>query len=154
VVLAVAVLMVPASMVAAGVVRVSRRRRRVCGAGLCLRGAGCRYALATATRVGATSHDSAATQEPDGRLSPDHQVARADEPLAQAAAAAGRIAAEHAERQARAEYTARADREAQAQREPTLERQAQCDVEIELQVNRYWPCVAKTVPVSVGAASR
>ena len=77
-------------------------------------------------------HDSAAAQEPDGRLSPDHQVARADELLAQAAAAAGRIAAEHAERQARAEYIARADREAQAQREPTLETQAQYDVEMEL----------------------
>jgi AAA domain/TrwC relaxase len=77
-------------------------------------------------------YDSAAAQEPDGRLSPDHQVARADELLAQAAAAAGRIAAEHAERQARAEYTARADREAQAQWEPTLERQAQYDVEMEL----------------------
>jgi hypothetical protein len=77
-------------------------------------------------------HDSAAAQEPDGRLSPDHQVARADELLAQAAAAAGRIAAERAERQARAEYIARADREAQAQREPTLETQAHYDVEMEL----------------------
>ena len=77
-------------------------------------------------------HDSAAAQEPDGRLSPDHQVARADELLAQAAAAAGRIAAEHAERQARAEYIASADREAQARREPTLETQAHYDVEMEL----------------------
>ena len=77
-------------------------------------------------------HASAATQEPDGRLSPDHQVARADELLAPAAAAAGRIVAEHAERQARADYAARADRETQAQQEPTLETQAQCEVEMEL----------------------
>jgi len=77
-------------------------------------------------------HDSAAAQEPDGRPSPDHQAARADELLAQAAAAAGRIAAEHAEREARSEYTARLEREAQTQPEPTLERQAQYDVEMEL----------------------
>ena len=77
-------------------------------------------------------HDSAAAQEPDGRPSPDHQAARADELLAQAAAAAGRIAAEHAEPEARSEYTARLEREAQTQPEPTLESQAQWDVEMEL----------------------
>ena len=59
-------------------------------------------------------------------------MARADELLAQAAAAAGRIAAEHAERKARAEYTACIEREAHAQPERTLETQAQYDVEMEL----------------------
>ena len=77
-------------------------------------------------------NDSATAHEPDGRPSPDHQVARVNEMLAQAAAAAGRIAAEHAERKARAEYTARIEQEAHAQPERTLEAQAQYDVEMEL----------------------
>jgi hypothetical protein len=77
-------------------------------------------------------NDSAAAYEPDAQPSADHQVARADELLAQAAAAAGRIAAEHAEREARAKYTARVEPEAQAQPEPSLVTQARCDVEMEL----------------------
>jgi hypothetical protein len=65
-------------------------------------------------------------------LGSDHQVSRLDELLAQAADVAERIAADHAEREARVEFDARLEREAQAQPEPTLETQAQYDVEMEL----------------------
>ena len=77
-------------------------------------------------------NDSAAAPEPDGRPSPENQAARLDELLAQAAAAAGRVVAERAEQEGRAEYTARAERETQAQPEPSLETQARYDAEMEL----------------------
>jgi hypothetical protein len=80
----------------------------------------------------APQNESAAAREPDGLPVADHQAVRLDELLAHAAAAAGRIAADHAERAARAEYAARVEREAQAQPEPALEVQDQYDVEIEL----------------------
>jgi hypothetical protein len=76
--------------------------------------------------------NSAAAREPDSQLGSDHQTPRLDELLTQTAEAAGRIAADNNERQARAEFTARLEREAQAQPEPTSQTQAQYDVEMEL----------------------
>ena len=62
----------------------------------------------------------------------NHQAARLDELLTHAAAAAERLAADHAERETRAGYAARAEREAQVQPEPTQEVQGQYDMEMEL----------------------
>jgi hypothetical protein len=73
-----------------------------------------------------------AAPEPHVRSGSDRQLAQIDRLLAQAAAAAGRVVGEHAERESRAEYTARAERGAQAQSVPALETRAQYDAEMEL----------------------
>ena len=67
-----------------------------------------------------------------GASGANHQAARLDELLICAAAAAGRIAADRAGREARAGYAARVGREAQVRPEPALEVQSQYDAEMEL----------------------
>ena len=64
----------------------------------------------------------------------EHQTAvtQIDQLIARAGVAAGRIADEHAEREARGEYTARVERETQAQPGHTPKTQPQYDAEMEL----------------------
>jgi hypothetical protein len=68
----------------------------------------------------------------DGRPGPDDQTARLDQPLAQAAEAAGRFTADKAGREARAQYAARLGREAHAGPERALQAEASYEAEIEL----------------------
>lgn len=77
-------------------------------------------------------NNSSGTRDPDGQLASDRQTPRLDELLGHAAEAARHIAADNAERKARADFTARLEREAQAQPEPISQREAQYDVEMEL----------------------
>jgi hypothetical protein len=72
-----------------------------------------------------------AEAERDGRSSPDHQASRLDELLAQANAAARRIAALRTDRESRAEYAARIEREACGQLERSQTAQAQYEAEME-----------------------
>ena len=67
-----------------------------------------------------------------GAADANHQAARLDELVTHAATAAGRLAADHAERDTRAGYAARVEREAQVQPEPALQVQGQHDAEMEL----------------------
>ena len=74
-------------------------------------------------------------QDPQASLAtdmePDGPVVRLGELLGQAAEAAERLAADHAEQQARAEYATRIEREALAEPEPTLQAQARDQAEAE-----------------------
>ena len=67
--------------------------------------------------------------EPDSH---DGRAARLDELQTRAAAAAARIAADNAERDARAEYAARIDRQAQAEPDTAPQAETLPDAEIEL----------------------
>ncbi|MGH3285026.1 MAG: AAA family ATPase [Streptosporangiaceae bacterium] len=74
------------------------------------------------------------TEEPAPQHEPDDRTARLDTLRARADQAAHRIAADHAEREVRAQYTARLERQAHAQAEPAAERQTEVwdGIEIEL----------------------
>jgi hypothetical protein len=67
-----------------------------------------------------------------GQSGSDDQMARLDELLAQATAAAGRFTKEKADWETRAEYAARLEREAHAEPERTLQTEASYEAEIEL----------------------
>ena len=67
--------------------------------------------------------------EPDGN---DERAARLDELQTRAAAAAARVAADNAERNARAEYAARIERQAHAEAEATPQAETLPDAELEL----------------------
>ena len=73
-----------------------------------------------------------AAPDTDAQLGPHCEATQLDELLAKASEAAGRIAADRAECEARTDCIARIQREARAQPEPILESQAKCDMEIEL----------------------
>jgi hypothetical protein len=63
---------------------------------------------------------------------PEWQPAPIDNLLGQAANAAGRMAADHADWKARAEYAARIEREAQAEPEPSRQLEIPYEAEIEI----------------------
>jgi hypothetical protein len=69
--------------------------------------------------------------EADSHPGPDDQTTTLDKLLAQTAAAAKRLTAEKADRQARAQYAARLEREAHAEPEHTVPAQASYEAEIE-----------------------
>jgi hypothetical protein len=87
-------------------------------------------------------HESGPVREPesspgsdpqaDGQPGPDGQTARLGELRAQVTAAAGRLTAEKADREARAGYAARLGREAHAEPERTLQAEDPYEAEIEL----------------------
>ena len=60
---------------------------------------------------------------------PGGQAARLDKLLSRAGGAAERLAADNAEREARAQYAARTEREAQAEPEPTRQAHDQAEAE-------------------------
>lgn len=66
------------------------------------------------------------------RRESDSQAGRLDELLGQATDAAGRLVADHADREARAEYTSRIEREIQAEPEPIRQPQVPDQAEIEM----------------------
>ena len=74
------------------------------------------------------------TEIPARHYEPDNRVARLDTQQARAHEAAHRIAADHAERQAGAEYTGRLERQAHAQAEPAAEHQAGSSDGIEIEL--------------------
>ena len=80
----------------------------------------------------ATRPESVPQASPAVGPQPESQAARLDELLGQAADAAGRMTAYHADREARAEYAARIEREAQAEPEPTWQPQVADQAEIEM----------------------
>ena len=69
---------------------------------------------------------------PTNSLQPESQATRLDELLGQAADAAGRMTADHADREARAKYAVRIEREAQEEPEPTRQPQVADQAEIEM----------------------
>ena len=70
--------------------------------------------------------------EANDQSGPDNRAARLDQLLAQATEAAQRLAAENADREARAEYAARLEREASAEPEHAAQAEASYEAEIEL----------------------